>query len=121
MARQTQEQPQEKYSQQNISVSLDYIENLLDNMQSTVFTILFVKVCLTLHGITGQYFDIGLTIEGIANQRAVRRLSMFVGEGFKPPFLDIPLYFQRLLYIYLTLSYIPQSIVLPIVRTNGNT
>ncbi|CDQ82329.1 unnamed protein product [Oncorhynchus mykiss] len=40
------------YSQQNISVSLDYIENLLDNMQSTVFTILFVKVCLTLHGIT---------------------------------------------------------------------
>lgn len=56
--------------------TLDYIENLLGNMQSTVFTILFVKVCLTLHGITGQYFALGLTIEGIANQRAVRRLSV---------------------------------------------
>jgi hypothetical protein len=40
-------------------------------MQSTVFTILFVKVCLTLHGITGQYFVLGLTIEGIANQQAI--------------------------------------------------
>ncbi|CDQ98767.1 unnamed protein product, partial [Oncorhynchus mykiss] len=37
----------------NISVSLDYTEHLSGNMQSTVFTILFVKLlCLTLHGMT---------------------------------------------------------------------